>query len=143
MQQAVVHSHVRALPPPLPLDAVTPNRRSWRRRPIQLRVDLVPVLDQVGAPSDGRARRGVTTDLSPDGMLCSRVGYLPLGSLVRLFVGLPDRQGGPVACYARVMRCSEGPGRRPPGYGLKLVGIGPSEVERIRRLTQSGTMKAG
>jgi len=129
----------------------TLNRRASSRKPIQLRVDVVPVLDHVGAPSSAPTRRGVTLDVSASGLLCSRVGYLPLGSLVRLFVGLPDRTTSPLACYARVVRCDAPEARRlrssglgwatgvgctcaRPGYGLKLIGIGLTDARRIGRL---------
>lgn len=129
----------RSAPPPIPPDACGPrprrftptNRRAAVRRPLQLRVDVLPLLDQGGLPLVGAPRRGVSLDLSTDGLLCSRVGYLPVGSLVRLVLGLPDRRDNPLVCDARVVRCDV---RRRPGYAFKLVGLGPAGSARLSRV---------
>jgi hypothetical protein len=106
------------------------NRRSTARKPISLRVDVLPVFDRAGLPSSAPRRRGVTIDVSASGLRCSQIGYLPVGAFVRLFVGLPD--GAPqLSCYARVVRCDM---HHRPGYGFKLVGLGPSATDRLSRL---------
>jgi hypothetical protein len=112
--------------------SMTGNRRSTTRKTISLRVDVVPVFDSSGLPSGAPRRRGVTVDVSASGLCCAQLGYLPLGGLVRLFVRLPD---GParLSCYARVVRCDV---HLRPGYGLKLVGVGPSDSDRLVRLAR-------
>jgi len=135
----VTESRRRSTPPPIPPDACNPrprrftptNRRAAVRRSLQLRVDVLPLLDEAGAPLGGAPRRGVSLDLSTDGLLCSRVGYLPMGSLVRLVLNLPDHQDNPLVCNARVVRCDV---RRWPGYGFKLLGLGPTGSARLRRV---------
>lgn len=129
----------RSTPPPIPPDACAPrprrftptNRRAAVRRALQLRVDVLPLLDDAGAPLVGAPRRGVSLDLSTDGLLCSRVGYLPMGSLVRLVLDLPDHRDTPLVCNARVVRCDV---RRRPGYAFKLLGLGPAGSARLRRV---------
>jgi hypothetical protein len=87
-------------------------------------------LNETGLPSCGHLRQGLTLDLSEAGLLCARLGYLPVGSLVRVFVSLPDNRGV-LSCMARVVRPAL---LRSPCYGLKLLGLSPAETARLRRL---------
>jgi hypothetical protein len=119
-------------PPPLPRDAE--NRRVERRRRISARVDLVPLLDGEGQPSKGSPRCGVTHDISCQGALLSGVGYLPVGALVRVVVCLADEPDDPICCNARVARCDL---TDHPRYGLKFIGLGFADAQRIRRLLAS------
>jgi len=120
-----------AIPPPLPQDAE--NRRAERRRRIA-RVDLVPLLDDRGRPCNGSPRWGVTENISCQGALVSGVGYLPVGALVRVVVSLHDEPDEPICCNARVARCDL---LDQPAYGLKFIGLGRGDVQRIRRLLTS------
>lgn len=72
-------------------------------------------------------------NLSAGGLLAFRAGFLPLGSLVRVFIRLPDQPQCPVAADARVVRCDVA-GR--PRYGFKFVGLGLTEARRLERFTQ-------
>ena len=126
----------RSTPPPIPRDACGPrprrsNRRTASRKALQLRVDVVPVLDELGSPIASVPRRGVTLDLSTAGVLCFRVGYMPVGSVARLVLGLPDGNRNPLTCFGRVVRCDV---RSRPGYAFKLVGLGQGDAARLRRV---------
>jgi hypothetical protein len=121
-----MNSAVRPPPPPLEVR----NRRAARRRAVSVRVDVVPVLDAEGHPWIGSPRCGLTADLSPDGALAQRVGYLPLGAVVRAFLRLPDLPEDPVCCNARVVRCDL---TDQPRYALKFVDLHLTDAERIRR----------
>jgi hypothetical protein len=114
---------------------VVNNRRGARRHPLSLPVDVMPILDERGQPWRGATRRsGVTLDVNERGVLCARVGYLPLGGVVRLFIRLPDLPEQPVACNARVVRCEMS---GPPAYGLKLVGLALVDAARIQRYARA------
>lgn len=121
-------------PPPLPKEAPRRrepgDRRGSPRRALQLKVHVVPLLNETGLPSCGHLRQGLTLDLSEAGLLCARLGYLPVGSLVRVFVSLPDSRGA-LSCMARVVRPVL---LRSPCYGLKLIGLGPADTARLRQL---------
>jgi len=117
----------------MPRDAVN-NRRRRRRQPAQLRIDLLPVANEVGELQLGSARSGVTLDLNETGVLCSRVGYLPLGGVVRAFLRLPDVPEEPLACYARVVRCDLN--TNSPGYGLKFLDLPQAAALRLARFSQ-------
>jgi len=133
-------------PPPLPLDTEPTlqragagqeglkalNRRVAPRRPIRIPVDLIPMLDPARGLQIGKARRGLAIDLSAEGLLLAHCDYLPLGSVVRLFVRLPDRPRAPMATDARVVRWEW---RGQAGYGLKFLDPDPSDIGRIQRLT--------
>ena len=127
----------RNRPPPPPREVS--NRRAARRHPIQLRVDVLPLLDPAGQLVMGRPRQGISIDLNESGMLCCRVGYLPLGGVVRLFLRLPDLPEQPLTCQARVVRCDLS---TTPCYGFKFIDLPPSDVPRLRRYTE-GLRRAG
>jgi hypothetical protein len=114
-------------PPPPPLEVR--NRRAARRHAVSVRVDVVPLLDAQGQPWVASPRCGLTADLSPEGALTQRVGYLPLGAVVRAFLRLPDLPEDPVCCNARVVRCDL---TDQPRYGLKFIGLHLADAERIR-----------
>ena len=118
-------------PPPIPVDAarLDTNRRTARRRRVQMEVVIHPLLDPERRPWFSRPRRGTCRDVTDRGMLVGHTGYLPMGAVVRLFFVLPD--GGAVSCYGRVVR-HELWGR--PRYGLKFVGISLSDALRIQLL---------
>jgi len=95
-------------------------------------VDLVPVAAPDRVLELGPRRQGKSIDLSEEGLLLSHRDYLPLGSVVRLFVRLPDRPKPPMATDAKVVRWEW---RGEAGYGLKFIDPDPSDVRRIQRLT--------
>lgn len=128
MQQSVP----RRQPPPLPPEVA--NRRAGRRQAVQLRIDILPLLDTAGRLVRSRPRTGLSLDLDEHGMLCSRVGYLPVGGVVRLFIRLPDRPEQPLACNARVMRCDL---VSQPSYGLRFIDLPPSDALRLRAYAES------
>jgi hypothetical protein len=66
-------------------------------------------------------------------MLAFRAGFLPLDSLVRVFIRLPDQPQCPIAADARVVRCDVA-GR--PRYGLKFIGLGLTEAKRLKRFVR-------
>ncbi len=130
-------------PPPLPLDALNSsgpqgvpvdevNRRTSSRRPIRVPVDLVPVAAPNRSIELGSTRHGKSIDLSEEGLLLAHSDFLPLGSVVRVFVRLPDRPKPPMATDAKVVRWEW---RGEAGYGLKFIDPDPSDVRRIQRLT--------
>jgi hypothetical protein len=94
-----------------------------------MEVIIHPLLDPERRPWFSKPRRGSCCNLTEHGMLISRTGYLPLGSVVRLFFPHPD--GGTISCCGRVVR-HELWGR--PRYGIKFVGLSPSDSLRIRDL---------
>jgi hypothetical protein len=71
----------------------------------------------------------MSVDLNETGMLCSRVGYLALGSVVRVFLRLPDIPAQPLACQARVVRCDSTPS---PSYGLRFLDLTPADARRLQ-----------
>jgi hypothetical protein len=119
----------RKQPPPPPPEVA--NRRAARRQQIQVRVDVLPLGDPGRRVQPGTTRSGHSVDLNEHGMLCSGVGYLPLGAVVRLFVRLPDLPE-PVACHARVIRCDV---LSRPSYGLRYIDLRPDDAQRLRTLT--------
>jgi hypothetical protein len=94
-----------------------------------MEVVIHPLLDPERQPWFSEPRWGTCRDLTEHGMLVGGTGYLPLGAVVWVFFILPD--GDPVSCYGRVIR-HELWGR--PRYGIKFVGLRPSDSRRIRRL---------
>jgi len=130
-------------PPPLPFDVLGSqkpaaettaelNRRISPRRPIRVPVDLIPVMDPNKGLKLGPSKRGICVDLSEEGLLLTQLDYLQLGSVVRLFVRLPDRPKPPMATDAKVVRWEW---RGEAGYGLKFIEPDPSDIRRIQRLT--------
>jgi hypothetical protein len=119
-------------PPPLPLDVVN-NRRSARRHELNVQVDILPILGPEGGSGATTPRCGVTLDLNERGLLCARVGYLPVGGVVRLFIRLPTRPEEPIACNARVVRCEMS---TVPAYGLKYIGLSLQDAQQIQRYTR-------
>lgn len=124
---------------PSPARRAVTNRRGLVRRPIRLRVDVVPVLDPAGLPSQARRRRGVTLDVSASGLRCSQLGYLPVGARVRVFLGLPG-ESEHLSCCARVARYDSQGG---PCHGLAFVGLGPLERGRLARLVNRVALLPG
>jgi hypothetical protein len=122
-------------PPPLPEEVVR-NRRSARRHELNVQVDVLPILDPQGQPWSGTAtpRCGVTLDLNERGLLCARVGYLPVGGVVRLFIRLPTRPEAPIACNARVVRCEMS---TVPAYGVKYLGLSHEDQTLIQRYART------
>ena len=117
-------------PPPIPRDVIA-NRRGARRHELNVQVDILPILDAGGASSHAASPRcGVTLDINERGLLCARVGYLPVGGVVRLFIRLPTRPEEPIACNARVVRCEMS---TVPAYGMKYIGISLQDVQQIQR----------
>lgn len=113
-------------------------RRTTRRQQVCIKVDLFPLLDHNQDLWTTALRRGLTVDLSEQGMLLSRGGFLPEGSVVRLFFRLPDHQTRPVSCYAKVIRSDL---RNRPRYGLKFIGLSPVDANRIGRFTATFSAK--
>lgn len=133
---------IGAKPPPIPRDATSPrkatgqgqttSRRASQRQSVCLKVDIFPLVDDSQDLWTSTLRRGLTVDLSEQGMLLSRGGYLPEGSVVRVFFRLPDHHARPVGCYARVVRSDL---RNRPRYGLRFIGLSPTDAHRIGRFT--------
>jgi hypothetical protein len=107
------------------------NRRTAPRRPIRVPVDVMPMVDPQRGLEPKSSHRAITLDLSEEGLLLSQSDYLPLGSVVRLFVRLPDRPHPPMATDAKVVRWEW---RGEAGYGLRFLDPDPSDVKRIQRL---------
>ncbi len=99
-------------------------------------MDVLPILDPEGKPWTGGSapRCGVTLDLNERGLLCARVGYLPVGGVVRLFIRLPTRPEEPIACNARVVRCEMS---TVPAYGLKFLGLSLEDAQQIQRFARA------
>jgi hypothetical protein len=128
----VIMQASQANPPPLPSEAN--NRRAVSRHALNIRVDLFPLLDEEKKPLSGCLRCGVTMDVSEQGLLFGQAGLLSLGSTVRLFIRLPDLPADPIACNARVVRCDR---TGPPRYGLKFIGMRPTDIHRIQSFPRS------
>ncbi len=122
----------RQQPPPVPPEVA--NRRAGRRQAVQLRINILPLLDAARRLVRSRPRTGISLDLNEHGMLCCRVGYLPVGGVVRLFMRLPDRPEQLLACNARVMRCDL---VSQPSYGLRFIDLPPSDALRLRSYAES------
>lgn len=118
----------RNTPPPIPVEPAR-ERRGARRHRVQMEVVVHPLLDPQRESWGSRLRRGRSRDLTEHGMLVAHTGYLPLGSVVRLFFLLPD--GGSVTCHGEVVR-HELWGA--PRYGIKFFGLSLLDGHRIRSL---------
>jgi hypothetical protein len=110
------------------------DRRRSRRLRTWLRVDYCPLVVCPSGMKVGGPQRAVARNLSADGLLLTEVGYLPIGTVIHLFLRLPDVPGNPVRCYGRVVRVQADEG---VGYGVRLIRLRSEDAARLDRYVSS------
>ena len=121
---------------------VAPNaeRRRAHRLRTWLRVDYCPlVILKAGGLKMGGPQRAVARDLSPTGIFLTEVGYLPVDTVIHLFLRLPDVPGNPVGCYGRVVRTGAEGGT---GYGVRFLRLCAEDARRLERYVGSARERA-
>ena len=106
------------------------DQRGKRRLETRIRVDYRPLVGRAEDLTVGDLHRAVATDVSEGGIFLGDAGYLKVGSLLHIFLRLPDAPASPVACFARVVRCDYGDRS---GYGLRFLRLKYGDTTRLRR----------
>ena len=107
------------------------DQRAHPRLATRMRVDFVALEADADGVDLTSPKFGVARDISERGLLLGRTGFLPVGSLLHLFLRLPDLPANPIGVYARVLRChvdDDG-----VGYGLRFLRCRERDRRRLRR----------